>query len=375
MANSSTSGKGGAGFAARFLQEFAGEGPWAHLDIAGVADLDSDRGRRVRQGGNRLGRAAAGGAGGVALLSGYTIWTTSIACSGDGAGVRGGADRAAGGGARPGGPVSRSSWSRRRRSWGCWASPSPSRVGRRRAPTPWPTRSRSRSWPGWTARSRSRSRRTPRWAPRRSSCSGRTSSSGGGFPTWRPARRLAAFGLTEPGAGSDAARPAPPARLEDGEWVDRRLEDVHHERRHRDLGAGHDHRPHRARRDLEHRRRERDARLHAVGAAEEDGLALVGHARALLRGLPGAGGQPARPARRAASTSSSRSSTAAASASPRSGLGVAQGAFEMALAYAREREQFGRPDRASFQAVAVQAGRHGDRDRGGPAAWSTRPRG
>ncbi|MBW3593413.1 MAG: leucyl aminopeptidase, partial [Actinobacteria bacterium] len=29
--------------AARFLQEFAGEGPWAHLDIASTAYLDRSR--------------------------------------------------------------------------------------------------------------------------------------------------------------------------------------------------------------------------------------------------------------------------------------------------------------------------------------------
>ena len=53
-----------------------------------------------------------------------------------------------------------------------------------------PTRSRSRSWPGSTARSRSRSPRTPRWAPCRSTCSAATSSSGRWLPDLavRPAR-------------------------------------------------------------------------------------------------------------------------------------------------------------------------------------------
>jgi leucyl aminopeptidase len=44
MANSGTSG--GAAqpcFAAHFLSEFAGDGPWAHLDIAGTADLNRPR--------------------------------------------------------------------------------------------------------------------------------------------------------------------------------------------------------------------------------------------------------------------------------------------------------------------------------------------
>ncbi|HEV3407964.1 MAG TPA: M17 family metallopeptidase, partial [Gaiellaceae bacterium] len=36
-------------YAARFLQEFAGEGPWAHLDIAGTAFLERTRGDYLRQ--------------------------------------------------------------------------------------------------------------------------------------------------------------------------------------------------------------------------------------------------------------------------------------------------------------------------------------
>jgi leucyl aminopeptidase len=55
MTNASTAGKGGANFAARFLQEFAGDGPWAHLDIAGVADVDSDRGDGLGKGGTGWG--------------------------------------------------------------------------------------------------------------------------------------------------------------------------------------------------------------------------------------------------------------------------------------------------------------------------------
>jgi leucyl aminopeptidase len=35
-------------YAARFLQEFAGDGPWAHLDIAGTAYLDRTRGDYLR---------------------------------------------------------------------------------------------------------------------------------------------------------------------------------------------------------------------------------------------------------------------------------------------------------------------------------------
>jgi leucyl aminopeptidase len=55
MINGSFAGKGGPCYAARFLQEFAGEGPWAHLDIAGVADLDADRGDGLGKGGTGWG--------------------------------------------------------------------------------------------------------------------------------------------------------------------------------------------------------------------------------------------------------------------------------------------------------------------------------
>ena len=44
MKNSSDLREGGPVLAAEFLKEFAGEGPWAHLDIAGPAFLDRSRG-------------------------------------------------------------------------------------------------------------------------------------------------------------------------------------------------------------------------------------------------------------------------------------------------------------------------------------------
>ena len=44
MKNSSDLREGSPVLAAEFLKEFAGEGPWAHLDIAGPAFLDRSRG-------------------------------------------------------------------------------------------------------------------------------------------------------------------------------------------------------------------------------------------------------------------------------------------------------------------------------------------
>ena len=44
MKNSSDLREAGAVLAAEFLKEFAGEGPWAHLDIAGPAFFERSRG-------------------------------------------------------------------------------------------------------------------------------------------------------------------------------------------------------------------------------------------------------------------------------------------------------------------------------------------
>jgi leucyl aminopeptidase len=43
MKNSSTLRQGTPLYAANFLEEFVGEGPWAHLDIAGTAYLERGR--------------------------------------------------------------------------------------------------------------------------------------------------------------------------------------------------------------------------------------------------------------------------------------------------------------------------------------------
>ncbi len=51
--------------------------------------------------------------------------------------------------------------------------------------------------------------------------------------TWLPdlvaGRALAGFGLTEPGAGSDASATKTKAELVDGEWVLNGVEAVHHQ--------------------------------------------------------------------------------------------------------------------------------------------------
>ena len=55
MSNSSSLGMAGPSYAGRFLQEFAGDGPWAHLDIAGTADLNRPRGDEFARGGTGFG--------------------------------------------------------------------------------------------------------------------------------------------------------------------------------------------------------------------------------------------------------------------------------------------------------------------------------
>ena len=55
------------------------------------------------------------------------------------------------------------------------------------------------------------------------------------------------------------------------------------------------------------------------------------------------------------------------------GVGLAQGALDEALAYAKERRAFGQPI-SKFQAIQAQARRHGHRDRGRAAARPTRRR-
>ncbi|MDX6494041.1 MAG: leucyl aminopeptidase, partial [Gaiellales bacterium] len=55
MANSSSMRMGIPCYAGQFLKEFAGDGAWAHLDIAGTADLARSRGDYVGKGGTGFG--------------------------------------------------------------------------------------------------------------------------------------------------------------------------------------------------------------------------------------------------------------------------------------------------------------------------------
>ena len=109
--------------------------------------------------------------------------------------------------------------------------------------------------------------------------------------------RLAAFGLTEPEAGSDAGNTRTRAALDGGEWVIDGAKQFITNSGTDISGLRDDHRPHRRGRDLEHHRPERDPRLRDRRGLPEDGLERLRHAAAQLRRLPGPRGQPARPAR------------------------------------------------------------------------------
>ena len=137
------------------------------------------------------------------------------------------------------------------------------------------------------------------------------------LPDLASGRKLAAFGLTEPGAGSDAGATRTTAELRDGEWVVNGSK-MFITNAGTDItacvtitartGDG---------RDLEHHRPERHPRLRDLGADEEARLEGLRHPRAVVprrRACPRRTCS-ARAAR--AFTSSSRSSTAGASRSRR----------------------------------------------------------
>ena len=124
---------------------------------------------------------------------------------------------------------------------------------------------------------------------------------------WLPAlcagEQLAAFGLTEPGGGSDGRRNAdhrPARRRRVGH---QRLQGVHHQLRHRHHLAGHGRRDHRRPR----RRRQGDLRDHGARRARP-GFTVGGRRTRRSAGaprtpselffddVPRAGGEPARPA-------------------------------------------------------------------------------
>ena len=170
------------------------------------------------------------------------------------------------------------------------------------------------------------------------------------LPRLASGQGLAAFGLTEPGAGSDAGATLTRAELRDGNWIvngskmfitnagtditacvtitaltaEGEVSTIIVPNGTPGYGIS--------------------APLHKLGWRASDTRELV------VRGLRRPGGESARRARARLPAVHARSSTAAASRSRAMGVGLAQGAYDLASAYAQERQQFGRPI-SNFQAV------------------------
>ncbi|HEX5248624.1 MAG TPA: acyl-CoA dehydrogenase family protein [Gaiellales bacterium] len=185
------------------------------------------------------------------------------------------------------------------------------------------------------------------------------------LPQLASGRRLAAFGLTEPGAGSDAGATRTTARLEGGEWV----------------VDG-------AKMFITNAGTEISALVTVTARTGEDEISNI----VIENGTPGYT-QSAQLKKMGWRSSDTRELVFAGCRVPEAnllgprgngfrqfleildggrisvaalGLGAAQGAYEMSLAYAREREQFGRKI-GKFQAIAfkladmateIEAGRH-----------------
>ncbi|HKV66564.1 MAG TPA: acyl-CoA dehydrogenase family protein [Gaiellales bacterium] len=185
------------------------------------------------------------------------------------------------------------------------------------------------------------------------------------LPQLASGRRLAAFGLTEPGAGSDAGATRTTARLEGGEWV----------------VDG-------AKMFITNAGTEISALVTVTARTGEDEISNI----VIENGAPGYT-QSAQLKKMGWRSSDTRELVFAGCRVPEGnllgprgsgfrqfleildggrisvaalGLGAAQGAYEMSLAYAREREQFGRKI-GKFQAIAfkladmateIEAGRH-----------------
>ena len=168
-----------------------------------------------------------------------------------------------------------------------------------------------------------------------------------------PGRRLGAFGLTEPEAGSDAGNARTRARLDDGEWVINGAKQFI-------TNAGTD-----ISGMVTHHARTGDDEISNLIVAER-------HARLRRRASRTARWAGTRPTRgRCASTTAAcRRRTCSGRAAPgfkqflhvldigrigvaAMGVGLAQGALDEALAYAKERRAFGQPI-SKFQAIQAK---------------------
>ena len=167
---------------------------------------------------------------------------------------------------------------------------------------------------------------------------------------------LGAFGLTEPGGGSDAGATRPRPGSEDGEWVINGTK-AFITNSGTDI-TGWSRSPRSPGRPDATGQKEISAIIVPSGTpgftvVEEvlqGRLERLGHPRAVVRRLPGAGGQPARRARAAATRSSCPILDEGRIAIAALGIGLAQGCVDESVKYAKERQAFGRPI-GSYQAI------------------------
>ena len=294
-------------------------------------------------------------------------------------------DRTGGPRARPHLRLSRGRTSRRWGSWASWACPG-ARSWAGRAWTSSRTTSPSTRWPRSTPAMRSPSARIPTSAPRRSWSSAPRSRSAATCRCWPRASVLGGFGLTEPGAGSDAGGTATHRRGQGRPLPAQRLQDLHHPRRGgRDLRrhgahrAGHGQQGnHQLHRHQGHRRPRRGAgssasatrptlpKTKGVRAGKKEdkmGWRASDTRELIFEDAVVPEGEPAGRAWARASSTSSRPSTRGRIGIAALSLGIAEGAYEEALALRRCPKAV-RPADRELPGCELPAGRHGDGDRG-----------
>jgi alkylation response protein AidB-like acyl-CoA dehydrogenase len=189
----------------------------------------------------------------------------------------------------------------------------------------------------------------------------------------RVGQELAAFGLTEPDAGSDAGATRTTAELRDGSWVVSGSK-LFITNAGTDITWGVTITARNREDEISNIVVENGTPGYTVSAPMKKlGWRASDTRELLLRRLLGALRATSSAGAARVSGSSSRSSTAVASRLAAMGVGLAQGSYDLAYAYAREREQFGKPI-SSFQRSDSSSPTWRRRSRRA-ARSSTRPRG